>query len=362
MKPRDLARLLNDHPGMLTAAAVLAIGGAVGGVTQLLVPLELHRAGFSASATGSRSRPPPAPTSWSARSWSGWVTAPPRFAPRPSPAWDLPCRSCPARSKPARAQLIGMLLLTTVPRAVVSTVSYPLATESAATAGLGAGLVIGLLNGTWATGLVLAPLLAGALDQAAGPSAAYLVAIVPGALGALWLIRQAAPAPAPLPPGDRGRRGSDVLSRVTPDRGGTHERGSTHDRAGAPRAGRAWLPHPRRQRARRLHLGPRLGSRPRRPRRLDEGVDVRLRGDHRRARDPRRVRWRGPDRRAPAPRGVADPHRGDARPPRRRQRCPLSPAALDRDRRKWRSRCKPCRTRGRCLSHPMCPASPRPPS
>ncbi len=87
-----------------------------------------------------------------------------------------------------------MLLLTTVPRAVVSTVSYPLATESAATTGLGAGLVIGLLNGTWATGLELAPLLAGALDQAAGPSAAHLVAIVPGALGALWLMRRPRPS------------------------------------------------------------------------------------------------------------------------------------------------------------------------
>jgi MFS family permease len=48
--------------------------------------------------------------------------------------------------------------------------------------------VVGFLNGTWAAGLVLAPLLAGAVDQAAGPSTAYLVAIVPGALGALWLL------------------------------------------------------------------------------------------------------------------------------------------------------------------------------
>ncbi|MGB8881310.1 MAG: hypothetical protein WCD11_33745 [Solirubrobacteraceae bacterium] len=35
---------------------------------------------------------------------------------------------------------------------------------------------------------------AGALDQAAGPSAAYLVAIVPGAFGALWLMRRPRPS------------------------------------------------------------------------------------------------------------------------------------------------------------------------
>ena len=189
-RPRDLARLVNEHPGVLTAAAVLAIGGAVGGVTQLLVPLELHRAGFSASATG-------VAFSSAAGAYilvSALVVRLGRRATTVRAAafagLGLALSLVPGTFETGAGGLIGMLLLTTVPRAVVSTVSYPLATESAASTGLGAGLVIGLLNGTWATGLVLAPLLAGALDQAAGPSAAYLVAIVPGALGALWLTRR----------------------------------------------------------------------------------------------------------------------------------------------------------------------------
>jgi len=85
--------------------------------------------------------------------------------------------------------LIGALLLSTAPRAVVSTVAYPLATESAAQAELGGGVVIGTLNGIWAAGLVLAPLLAGALDQIAGPGPAYLAAIIPGLLATLVLSR-----------------------------------------------------------------------------------------------------------------------------------------------------------------------------
>ena len=50
----------------------------------------------------------------------------------------------------------------------------------------------------------------------------------------------------------------------------------------------------------RLRLGPRLGARPRGPRHLDEGVDARLRGGRRRARDPRLLGRRGARGRPPA--------------------------------------------------------------
>ena len=158
------------------------------------VPLELHRAGFSASATGLA-------FSSAAGAYILVSALVVRLGHRATTVraatfagLGLALSLLPGTFETGAGGVIGMLLLTTVPRAVVSTVSYPLATESAATTGLGAGLVIGLLNGTWATGLVLAPLLAGALDQAAGPSAAYLVAIVPGALGALWLMRRPRPS------------------------------------------------------------------------------------------------------------------------------------------------------------------------
>jgi predicted MFS family arabinose efflux permease len=184
---RDLTSGLTANRGVLTAAAVLAIGGAVGGVTQLLVPLELHRAGFSASATG---------VAFSAAAGVYIVVSAlvVRLGRRATTvraaalaALALALSLLPGTFEVGAWAVIGMLLLSTAPRAIVGTVSYPLATDSAAATELGNGLVIGLLNGTWAAGLVLAPLLAGALDQAAGPSAAYLVAVVPGALGAVWL-------------------------------------------------------------------------------------------------------------------------------------------------------------------------------
>ena len=98
------------------------------------------------------------------------------------------CPSFRGTFEPSAGALVGMLVLSTAPRAVISTVAYPLATDSTAQPELTDGLVIGLFNGTWAAGLVLAPLLAGAIKvRPAGPSAAYLAAIVPGVLAATTL-------------------------------------------------------------------------------------------------------------------------------------------------------------------------------
>jgi predicted MFS family arabinose efflux permease len=191
---REFARIVPSYPGLVTGASALAIVGAVSGVTQLLVPLQLHRAGFSASATG---------IAFSAAAGVyilvsagvvrlGRRATTVRWAALSGLAVALSL--LPATFEADAAALIGILLLSTAPRAVVSTVAYPLATEAAARAELGDGVVIGLLNGTWALGLVLAPLVAGALDQAAGAGAAYLVAVVPGAIAALWLASRREPA------------------------------------------------------------------------------------------------------------------------------------------------------------------------
>ena len=194
---RDLTRLVRGNSGILTGAAVLAIAGAVSGVTQLLVPLQLHHAGFSASATG---------LAFSAAAGvyiavSAFVLRLGRRATTVRAATlaglALALSLLPGAFGAGAGALVGMLVLSTGPRAVVSTVSYPMATESAARAELGDGLVIGLLNGAWAAGLVLAPLLAGALEEASGPGAAYLVAVVPGVLGALWLAARSRPRPRP---------------------------------------------------------------------------------------------------------------------------------------------------------------------
>jgi predicted MFS family arabinose efflux permease len=194
---RALVAVAPSHPGVLAGAVVITISGAVGGITQLLVPLQLHQAGFSASATGlvfsSAAAVYIVASALVVRLGRRATTA--RWA--AAAALLLALALLPATLAPGAGAVIAALLISTAPRAAVSTVSYPLATGSAARGGLADGLVVGFLNGTWAAGLVLAPLLAGAVDQTAGPSAAYLVAIVPGALGALWLLLRPRPEPAP---------------------------------------------------------------------------------------------------------------------------------------------------------------------
>jgi predicted MFS family arabinose efflux permease len=185
---RALVRIAPNHPGVLAGAAVITISGMVGGVTQLLVPLQLHQAGFSASATGlvfsSAAGVYIVVSALVVRLGRRATTV--RWA--ALAALGLALSLFPATVAPGAIAVIAALLLSTAPRAAVSTVSYPLATASAARGNLADGLVIGFLNCTWGAGLVLAPLLAGAVDQVAGASTAYFVAIVPGTLGALSLL------------------------------------------------------------------------------------------------------------------------------------------------------------------------------
>jgi MFS transporter, DHA1 family, tetracycline resistance protein len=184
----EFVRVAPRRPGVLAGAGVLAISGAVGGVTQLLIPLQLHQAGFTAGSTG---------VAFSAAAGvyivvSAVVLKLGRRATTPRRAavagLALALSLLPAAFGVGALALVGVLVLSTAPRAVVSTVSYPLATDSAAAAELPDGVVIGLLNGTWAIGLVLAPLIAGTLDQLAGAQAAYLTAVVPGLLISLSLL------------------------------------------------------------------------------------------------------------------------------------------------------------------------------
>jgi MFS family permease len=94
--------------------------------------------------------------------------------------------------------LIATLMVASMPRAVVSTISYSLASaSSAANGGVGDssadGSVFGAINGAWAGSLVLAPLLAGTLEQHGGARVGYLAVIVPAVMIAVGLLSKARP-------------------------------------------------------------------------------------------------------------------------------------------------------------------------
>jgi hypothetical protein len=94
----------------------------------------------------------------------------------------------PAAMSTSALWLVGTLVLIAVPRAMVGTMSYALATGDGAAGGLGVGAVIGLLNGAWAAAMVAAPLVAGLIGVDLGLRTAYVVTIVATSLIAGGLV------------------------------------------------------------------------------------------------------------------------------------------------------------------------------
>lgn len=200
---RPALRHAQRHAEIGSAALALAISGAVGGVTQLLLTQQLHRAGFSAGATGSAfSAAAVVYIATSAIVVRAGDRATTQRVIGISALW-LAIALLPAAFAEQALVLVCVLAGATVPRAIISTISYPLAVSAgdqqaaAEEQTAGDGTVIGLLNCAWAAGLLVAPLIAGAVDQLAGVGAAYVATLAPIVIAALWLTTRAAKIPAP---------------------------------------------------------------------------------------------------------------------------------------------------------------------
>jgi len=176
-------------PGVAAGAGALAVSGAVGSAVQLLVPLQLNRAGASAAEIGLA-------LSSAAVVFiavSGLVVRlGPRLVNLRVNAWTsvlLTGALIPGAVSTSSTWLVGMLFLTALPRATVGTIAYPLATRHAQAGGLGAGAVIGQLNDVWAAAMVFAPLAGGLISQFLGFRAAYVAIIILGAAIAVTLLK-----------------------------------------------------------------------------------------------------------------------------------------------------------------------------
>jgi predicted MFS family arabinose efflux permease len=84
--------------------------------------------------------------------------------------------------------LVSLLVLRSPIFAVLFGISFPLAAWGAEQAGIGKGVVLGMLNGVWAAANVIGPLAGGALAQLAGRSSVYLVLTALSVVAAIWLV------------------------------------------------------------------------------------------------------------------------------------------------------------------------------
>ncbi len=190
---RSLVALMR-RPGVAAAAGGLIVAGAVSGSSQLLITLGLHHDGLSSGKIGlaftSAAVCYIAVSTWTVRLGERARTL--RINAIATLALSLGL--VPALLGGGAPALVIALLLAAMPRAVVSTISYSLASEDGADdEPCSEGFVFGMVNGAWAAAMVLMPLVAGALDERGGAQAAFLAVIVPSCAIACWLIARSRP-------------------------------------------------------------------------------------------------------------------------------------------------------------------------
>jgi MFS family permease len=190
------------RPGVVAAMGALIVSGAVSSVSQLLISGTLQHDGLSSGRIGLA-------FSMAAISYIAVSLAVVRLGAR---ARTLRCNALataamavvlvPGLLSGSATVLIATLMVASMPRAVVSTISYSLASANSEANGgrpdrpvdgSSDGSVFGAINGAWAGSLVLAPLLAGALEQHGGAQVGYLAVIVPAVIIAIGLLLRARP-------------------------------------------------------------------------------------------------------------------------------------------------------------------------
>ncbi|MGZ4176198.1 MAG: MFS transporter [Solirubrobacteraceae bacterium] len=204
--PRVLLALAR-RPRVAAAAGALVVSGAVSSACQLLISGGLHHLGMSTGRIGLA-------FSASAVCYIAVSAVIVRLRDRAQTlkfnaltTAVLALALLPALADRGAVTLVLALMLTAGPRAVISTIAYSLASGQRSDDGGSDGVVFGMLNGAWAAATVLMPLVAGAVQQAAGDEVAYLAIILPSLAVAACLVASAAGRVAPLRVGLRGWRG-----------------------------------------------------------------------------------------------------------------------------------------------------------
>ncbi|HEX5250483.1 MAG TPA: MFS transporter [Gaiellales bacterium] len=184
---------------VVTSLVLMALGGMIGGAVNLLVPLELHRDGVTAAGIG-------AAFAASAVLFIGISAGVAHLGDRAVRA-SVGAAACafaaaimliPLAST-ASASVVVFLLARGPVAAVLYTVTFPLGAVGGREAGIGVATVAALLNIVWAASMLVAPVAAGAVSQAAGDRAAYAAVAAMSVAVAVWIASTSPPAPARRP-------------------------------------------------------------------------------------------------------------------------------------------------------------------
>jgi MFS family permease len=174
MRWTTVTRQVARSSELRAALAAMVAVGAVSGAIQLLVPLQLYRAGQSATGIGlafsASGLVYVAARACTARARAATVTATAAVA----GCLVMGVATAPAAFTDSSVVLVTCLLAITLPRAQLNTVSYRLAAASETAHSGNLGLVVGLLNLVWAISMSSGPIAAAWLSSALGPEPAFL--------------------------------------------------------------------------------------------------------------------------------------------------------------------------------------------
>ena len=169
----------------------MGLGGLLGGVVNLLVPLQLHRNGVATASIG-------AAFGASAVLFIASSAAVAHLGERAAQAGVGATAAALAAVtlilvlvSSSTVVVVAFLLLRGPVAAVLFTVTFPLGVRGGRTAGISVGTVAALLNIVWALSALVGPIAAGALAQTAGDRAAY------GVMAGLCLVVASAVASGP---------------------------------------------------------------------------------------------------------------------------------------------------------------------
>jgi MFS family permease len=171
--------------------ALMGLGGLLGGVVNLLVPLQLHRNGVATASIG-------AAFGASAVLFIASSAAVAHLGERAAQAGVGATAAALAAAtlilvlvSRSTVVVVAFLLVRGPVAAVLFTVTFPLGVRGGRTAGISVGTVAALLNIVWALSALVGPIAAGALAQTAGDRAAY------GVMAGLCLVVASAVASGP---------------------------------------------------------------------------------------------------------------------------------------------------------------------
>ena len=189
---------LSDH-GVIVSVVLMSLGGLIGGVVNLLVPLQLRDNGMSTASIGLLFG-----VSAAAFIASSAITA--RFgdrAARNEVAAMVSLMAAAVMVLPAvgasTAVLVVFLLVRAPIMALMFTITFPIGVAGARRVGITVAAVAALINIVWSASVLAGPLLAGLIAQTVGDRLAFVLLSVASLASAAWIMngnRREAAAPA----------------------------------------------------------------------------------------------------------------------------------------------------------------------